>query len=39
LASEIPVSVTTRTYDLEDANQALIDLKHSRIDGAGVLQP
>ena len=39
LASEIPVQVTTKTYHLEEANQALIDLKHSRIDGAGVLQP
>lgn len=39
LASEIPVRVTTRTYALEDANQALLDMKHSRINGAGVLQP
>jgi propanol-preferring alcohol dehydrogenase len=39
LAAEIPVRATTKTYALEDANQALLDMKHSRIDGAGVLQP
>ena len=39
LANEIPVKVSTRTYALEDANQALSDLKNSRIDGAGVLLP
>ena len=39
LAEEIPVRTTTRAYPLEQANQALLDLKHSRIDGAGVLIP
>jgi hypothetical protein len=29
---------TVRVYDLGDANRALQDLKHSRIDGAGVLR-
>jgi propanol-preferring alcohol dehydrogenase len=37
LAAEIPVQTTTRRYDLDQANQALLDLKESRIDGAGVL--
>jgi propanol-preferring alcohol dehydrogenase len=39
LASEISIRVVTRSYPLEEANQALQDLKHSRIDGAGVLIP
>ncbi|UCF60984.1 MAG: zinc-dependent alcohol dehydrogenase family protein, partial [Anaerolineaceae bacterium] len=39
LANEIQVKVTTRKYALEEANQALNDLKNSRIDGAGVLLP
>jgi propanol-preferring alcohol dehydrogenase len=39
LAAEIPVRATTRTYALREANQALEDLKESRIDGAGVLLP
>ncbi|HEY46247.1 MAG: alcohol dehydrogenase [Anaerolineae bacterium SM23_ 63] len=39
LATEIPVKVSTRKYALEEANQALNDLKNSRIDGAGVLLP
>ncbi len=37
LAAEIPVHTKVRTYRLEKANRALQDLKHSRIDGAGVL--
>jgi propanol-preferring alcohol dehydrogenase len=39
LATEIPVKVSTQVYPLDDANQALQDLKNSRIDGAGVLLP
>lgn len=38
LAERIPVRAETVTYPLERANEALIDLKHSAIDGAGVLQ-
>lgn len=38
LAAEIPVRATTSSYDLGDANQALLDLKHSRINGEAVLQ-
>lgn len=37
LAEEIPIRPTTQTYALEQANQALMDLKESAIDGAGVL--
>lgn len=37
LAAEIPVQTITQRYDLDQANQALLDLKESRIDGAGVL--
>ena len=37
LAAEIPVRVITKIYDLADVNRALLDLKQSRIDGAGVL--
>jgi propanol-preferring alcohol dehydrogenase len=39
LAEQIPVRTTMQTYPLDQANQALLDLKHSRIDGAGVLIP
>ena len=38
LASEVPVHTEVQVYPLESANQALNDLKHSRIEGAGVLQ-
>ncbi|TET39457.1 MAG: zinc-binding alcohol dehydrogenase family protein [Anaerolineales bacterium] len=38
LAAEIPVRVSTKLYELGEANQALLDLKRSRIDGAGVLK-
>ena len=38
LAAEIPVRATTSLYPLEDANQALLDMKHSRINGEAVLQ-
>lgn len=36
-AAEVPVQTHTRTYPLSEANRALLDLKTSRIDGAGVL--
>jgi propanol-preferring alcohol dehydrogenase len=39
LAAEIPVKTVVQTYPLDMGNQALLDLKHSRIDGAGVLKP
>jgi propanol-preferring alcohol dehydrogenase len=39
LAAKIPIQTTTQSYSLDQANQALLDLKHSRIDGAGVLIP
>lgn len=38
LASEIPIRATVSMYSLEGANQALQDLKHSRINGEGVLR-
>jgi propanol-preferring alcohol dehydrogenase len=37
LATEIPIMVSTKAYDLVDANRALSDLKQSKINGAGVL--
>jgi len=38
LAAEIPVQATVNTYSLEDANLALQDLKHSRINGEAILE-
>lgn len=38
LAAEIPIRPTVEVHPLEDANQVLEDLKHSRIDGAAVLR-
>jgi propanol-preferring alcohol dehydrogenase len=38
LAVEIPVEATVQIYPLEDANQALLDVKHSRINGEAVLR-
>jgi len=38
LAVEIPIRSTVNVYPLEKANQALIDLKHSRINGEAVLE-
>ncbi len=38
LAAEIPIRATVTTYDLADANKALLDMKHSRINGEAVLQ-
>lgn len=37
LAAEIPVRATTSLYPLDQANLALSDLKHSRINGEAVL--
>ncbi len=37
LAAAVPVKTSVETFPLEQANQALQALKHSRIDGAGVL--
>jgi len=39
LAASIPINPKVVHYSLEHANQALSDLKHSRISGAGVLIP
>ena len=38
LAAEIDIKSTITTYPLEDANQALLDMKHSRINGEGILE-
>jgi propanol-preferring alcohol dehydrogenase len=38
LAAEVPVETVVHVYTLEQANQALQDMKHSRIEGAGVLR-
>jgi propanol-preferring alcohol dehydrogenase len=38
LAAEIPIQPTTKLYALEEANEALADLKHSRINGEAVLK-
>jgi propanol-preferring alcohol dehydrogenase len=36
-AAAIPIRPHTTVYPLADANRALQDLKHDRIDGTGVL--
>lgn len=38
LAAEIPIKPTTTIYGLDQANQALIDLKNSRLNGEAVLE-
>ena len=38
LAAAIPIRTEIETFRLEDANRALLALKHSQIRGAGVLQ-
>ena len=38
LAAEISITATVSSYPLEGANQALQDLKHSKINGEAVLQ-
>ncbi len=37
LAAEIPIRATVNRYPLADANRALLDMKHSRINGEAVL--
>jgi propanol-preferring alcohol dehydrogenase len=37
LAAEIPIRTHTRRYPLEEANQALLDLKQDRVRGSAVL--
>jgi propanol-preferring alcohol dehydrogenase len=39
LAAQIPVSTTVHVYTLEQANEALDDLRHGRFSGAAVLVP
>ena len=38
LAAKIPIHATTRLYPLDQANQALMDLKFSRLNGEAVLK-
>ena len=38
LASEIPVKTKTRIYSLEEANQALEDIRTSNLNGSAVLK-
>jgi propanol-preferring alcohol dehydrogenase len=38
LAAEIPIRTTVQMFALEEANEALLALKRSEIDGTGVLQ-
>jgi propanol-preferring alcohol dehydrogenase len=38
LAVEVPVKARVQMYPLEEANQALLDVKHSRINGEAVLR-
>jgi propanol-preferring alcohol dehydrogenase len=38
LAKEIPIRPTIQVYDLEGANHALKDVKHSRLNGEALLQ-
>jgi D-arabinose 1-dehydrogenase-like Zn-dependent alcohol dehydrogenase len=35
---EIPIHSTVNIYPIENANQALVDLKYSRIKGEAVLR-
>ena len=39
LAPRVPVSTTVTTYPLEDAEQALADLRAGRFEGAAVIIP
>lgn len=38
VAAEIPIAVTVTPYGFADADRALADLAHDRVDGAAVLQ-
>jgi alcohol dehydrogenase, propanol-preferring len=37
IAPQVPVKTTVTAYNLEDANQALDDLRSGKLDGAAVL--
>jgi hypothetical protein len=37
IAAAIPIRTTVQTFGLEEANEALLALKRSEIDGTGVL--
>jgi len=39
LAARIPIRTSVRTYPLEEANEALSDLRAGRLEGAAVLVP
>jgi len=39
LAARVPIRTSVRTYPLEQANQALADLRAGRLEGAAVLRP
>ncbi len=39
LAASIPIETTVHRYTLEQANEALEDLRHGRFSGAAVLVP
>ena len=39
IAPRVPVTTTTRTYPLAEANAALADLHEGRLEGAAVLVP
>lgn len=39
IAAKTPIRTTTRSYPLEQANQALADLRDGRLEGAAVLVP
>lgn len=39
LAAQIPLMAAVTTYPLEDANEALLDIKESRLNGEAVLVP
>jgi alcohol dehydrogenase, propanol-preferring len=38
LAAQIPIHTETTLYSLAEANRALQDVKHSRVNGAAVLK-
>lgn len=38
LAGKIPLQITTQTFDLDEANHALLQMKTSQIKGSGVLR-
>jgi propanol-preferring alcohol dehydrogenase len=37
VAAEIPIETTVETFSLEEANEALLAMKRSEIDGSGAL--